>query len=821
MRESMADAARKWVLGGRVQGVGFRPFVYRVAQRCGVRGWVRNSAGTVEILAQGEPERLDRFGRALVADAPPLARPEVLHEVAVEPEAVADFHIRPSEAARPDHVHVPPDQFACDECLAELTDRYDRRYRYPFINCTQCGPRYTLIKRLPYDRANTSMAGFGLCPDCARDYGDPGNRRFHAEPIACPRCGAQLEFRSPTQAATRGSGAFDAAIAALRSGRIVAVKGIGGYHLVCDAANSSAVAALRARKRRPDKPLAVMFPLDPGLATLRRSTRPGPLHVAMLRDPIRPIVLVPKNDLGELSPEIAPGSGEIGAMLPYSPLHHMLVADFGGPLVATSGNISGEPVLTDNRMAEHRLGAIADGFLHHDRPIVRPADDPVYRVVAGKARPIRLGRGNAPLEIDLPWSLPHPVLALGGHLKNTIALGWRNRAVMSPHLGDMDTHRGRKLLEQVAADLQSLYGVAAQEVLCDAHPGYATTRISPAFGLPTKRVYHHEAHASALAGEFAPAEDWLVFAWDGAGFGRDGTIWGGEALLGRPGRWRRVATLRSFALIGGERAAREPWRSALSLCWEAGREWRGSPQDTAMLRHAWSRKLNSPRTSSIGRLFDGAAALLGLVTHATYEGQAPSQLEAVCSETLGAATTSETAPGEIGHEAKPSAPSPLVGEGRGGGSGGYGNVVPHLPTPTPDPSPQGGGEKGRGPVAWESFDASPVALPLHRRADGILESDWAPLIDRLQDESLSVPTRAAMFHATLAELLVTQARAIRHAHGVAHLGLTGGVFQNRILCELISCAAEREGFAVHIPEKLPCNDAGLSFGQLIEASTPS
>jgi hydrogenase maturation protein HypF len=809
----MPDAARKWVLGGRVQGVGFRPFVYRTAQRCGVRGWVRNSAGVVEIMAQGEPERLDRFGRALLDNAPPLARPEVLREVAVEPEAVGDFHIRPSEAARPDHVHVPPDQFTCDECLVELADPHDRRYRYPFINCTQCGPRYTLIERLPYDRANTSMAGFGLCPDCAREYVDPADRRFHAEPIACPRCGPQLEFRSPAQAVIRESDAFDAAIAALRSGCIVVVKGVGGYHLVCDAANSAAVAVLRARKQRPDKPLAVMFPLDPGLATLRLSTRPSPLHMAMLRDPLRPIVLVPKNDDGDLAPEIAPGSGEIGAMLPYSPLHHLLVADFGGPLVATSGNISGEPVLTDNQMAESRLGTIADVFLHHNRPIVRPADDPVYRVIAGKARPIRLGRGNAPLEIDLPWSLPHPVLVLGGHLKNTIALGWGNRAVISPHLGDMDTSRGRKLLEQVAADLQSLYGVAAREVLCDAHPGYTTTRIAATLGLPTKRIYHHEAHASALAGEFAPAEDWLVFAWDGAGFGRDGTIWGGEALLGRPGRWRRMATLRSFALIGGERAAREPWRSALALCWEAGREWSGCPQDTAMLRHAWSRKLNCPRTSSIGRLFDAAAALLGLVTHATYEGQAPSRLEAACSTTTPAmAGAREAAPAP--------SPSPLVGEGRGGGSGGDGTDVPHLATPPPDPSPQGGGEKKHAALSQHPV-IPPVALPLYRRQDGIFETDWAPLIDQLQDESLGVPARAAMFHATLAELLLAQARAIRREHGIKRLGLTGGVFQNRVLCELISSSAEREGFAVHIPEKLPCNDAGLSFGQLIEASAPS
>ncbi len=374
------------------------------------------------------------------------------------------------------------------------------------------------------------------------------------------------------------------------------------------------VISLRARKKRPDKPLAVMFPLQPDLALLRRATAPHPAHEAMLCDPIRPVVLVPKKAGSNLASEIAPDSSEIGAMLPYSPLHHLLLADFGAPLVATSGNISGEPVLTDNGMAETRLAAIADGFLHHDRPIVRPADDPVYRVVGGKPRPIRLGRGNAPLEIELPFSLATPLLALGGHLKNTVALGWRNRAVVSPHLGDMDTPRGLALLKSVATDLQSLYGVRAETVLCDAHPGYATTRLAPELGLPVIKIFHHEAHASALVGEFDQPADWLVFTWDGAGFGRDRTIWGGEALLGRPGRWRRVATMRPFSLLGGDRAAREPWRTALALCWEAGTDWKNCKQETGLLRHAWMRKLNCPQTSSIGRLFDGAAALLGLVS---------------------------------------------------------------------------------------------------------------------------------------------------------------------------------------------------------------
>jgi hydrogenase maturation protein HypF len=739
-------AARKLILGGRVQGVGFRPFVYRVARRCGIHGWVRNRAGEVEVVAQGDAEMLQRFRQALVAEAPPLAQPKVLADYPAAPEPFVDFQIRVSETSRSEHIHLPPDHFACDDCLSEMSDPRDRRFRYPFINCTQCGPRYTLIERLPYDRANTSMARFVLCPQCAAEYANPNDRRFHAEPLACPRCGPRLEFRMPGSGTQFGAGALAATIDALRAGKIIAVKGIGGYHLLCDAANSIAVAMLRTRKKRPDKPLAVMFPLELDLAALRRASLPGPSHETMLRDPVRPIVLVPKNPASDLASEIAPNIGEIGAMLPYSPLHHLLLADFGNPLVATSGNISGEPVLSDNDIAEERLATMVDGFLHHDRRIVRPADDPIYRVIGAKPRPLRLGRGNAPAEIVLSFSLSRPLLALGGHLKNTLALAWGRRAVVSPHLGDMDTPRGLELLKSVAADLQSLYGVRAEMLACDAHPGYATTRLASGLGLPLTRIFHHEAHASALAEEFDAAADWLVFTWDGAGFGRDGTIWGGEALLGRPGRWRRVASVRPFALLGGDRAAREPWRSALALCWEAGLEWNDCAEETGVLRHAWTRKLNCPQTSSIGRLFDGAAALLGLVSRASYEGQAASHLEAIS-------------------------------------------------------------------VA----DAEPIDLPLSRRADGVWQSDWVPLLDRLQDTTQTISSRAAVFHATLAEMLLAHARAVRDEYGVFRVGLTGGCFQNRLLCERVLIAAKRDDFLAFLPERLPCNDAGLSFGQIVEA----
>ena len=738
--------ARRWLLGGRVQGVGFRPFVYRIAHRHHIEGWVRNLAGQVEILAQGDEKDLSRFAAALVAEAPPLARPEILSVTLTEPRESRGFVIKVSRSDGPAHIHVPPDQFLCEACVRELHDSRDRRHRYPFINCTQCGPRYTLIKRLPYDRANTTMATFDLCESCSAEYANMLDRRFHAEPIACPKCGPHVEFADITGELPRGDAALAACVAALTAGKVVAVKGVGGYHLMCDASNETAVALLRARKRRPDKPLAVMFPPDSARVDLRRAVIPTPDHEALLCDPMRPIVLIPKHPRSPLAAAVAPGCNEIGVMLPYSPLHHLLLKDFGGPLIATSANISGEPVLTDNDDVQKRLKHIADAFLHHNRPIARPADDPVYRVIAGKGRPIRIGRGSAPMEIELPVALPRPTLALGAHLKNTVAIGWDCRAVISPHLGDMDTPRGLALREQVAADLQALYGVTAETLLCDAHPGYATASLSRRWGLPVVAVHHHDAHASALAGEFTQPGDWLVFAWDGVGYGKDGSLWGGEALLGRPGQWRRFASFRPFSLPGGDRAAREPWRCALALRWEAGQRWVGEERDVELLRRAWELGLNCPRTSSVGRLFDAAAALLGLISMASHEAQGAMLLEAASSN---------------------------AGEA--------------------------------------------IALPLARDADGVWRADWEPLLDRLMDSRVDPSARASLFHASLAVALVDQAKQARAECGVWRLGLTGGVFQNRLLCELVIHLAEQEGFTVHLPERIPCNDAGLSFGQLIEA----
>ncbi|NCF24912.1 MAG: carbamoyltransferase HypF [Gammaproteobacteria bacterium] len=619
-------------LSGHVQGVGFRPFVYRLASRHGVVGQVQNRLGEVDVVASGPAEVLRRFETELVTKAPPLSRPVVTGVERIEARHDEGFLIAASSADADARIFVPPDYFMCDDCRRELQDPRDRRYRYPFINCTQCGPRYTLIESLPYDRHNTSMASFPLCEDCEREYLDPGNRRFHAEPVACPACGPRVSFEvTGTDGALESDAALDAAIAALRDGRIVAVKGIGGYHLMCDANSAAAVAELRRRKQRPDKPLAVMFPITgkDGLDALRRHAILSDAELESLASPVRPIVLVTRRPSSTLADNVAPALREIGAFLPYSPLHQLLLGAFGGPLVATSGNISGEPVLTDSDEAAHRLDAVADAFLHHDRPIVRPADDPVYRRIGGRMRPLRLGRGCAPLELTLPWRQAEPVLAVGGHMKGALALSWDDRVVVSPHIGEMDSPRSLAVFERVAADLQALYGVEAKAVVCDAHSGYTTHQWARRQTVPVETVWHHEAHASAVAAEFARPGQWLMFAWDGVGLGDDGTLWGGEALLGSAGVWRRVCSLRPFRLPGGERAGREPWRSAAALHWECDRRWPDCPDEDGLAEFAWRRELNSPVTSAAGRLFDAAAALICGQTHTSFEAQGPMQLEAM------------------------------------------------------------------------------------------------------------------------------------------------------------------------------------------------
>ncbi len=743
-----APAARRIVLDGRVQGVGFRPFVYRLAHAHDVHGWVYNDAGSVHVQAEGPASALERFTVDLISQAPPLARPHLVRSEPVPVEGHADFRIRASHADSQPSIHVPPDYYLCDDCLKELRDPAARRYRYPFINCTQCGPRYTLIRAMPYDRPNTTMADFPLCPACLSEYSNPLDRRFHAQPLACPVCGPHLIFKHADAIIEGNEASLAVCVAALERGEIIAVRGIGGYHLVCDAANEKAVARLRARKQRPHKPLALMLPLmgNDGLDAARQIVHLNEEQAALLLDPMRPIVLARRKPEAPIAAGIAPGLVELGIMLPYSPLHHLLLGDFARPMVATSGNISGEPVLTDAAEVERRLCKVADAYLHHNRPIQRPADDPVFRFVAGQMRPLRLGRGNAPLELSLPLRLARPLLATGAFLKNTVALAWQDRVVISPHIGDLESARGQQVFRQVVNDLQELYGTHAEAIACDAHPDFPNTRWAKRSGLPAISVYHHHAHASAAVGEFKITEPCLCFTWDGVGLGDDGTLWGGETLLGRPGAWRRVASLRPFRLPGGERAAREPWRSALGICWEAGVNW---PQSGAfadpLLYQAWQTGMNCPVTTSVGRLFDAAAALVGCATQASFEGQGPMLLEALCEH---------------------------AGE--------------------------------------------PLELALVKDDTGLWRMDWSPLIGMLMDARTPAAQRAACFHASLAQALLAQADRMRQMYGVQHIALTGGVFQNAVLTQQAQALLAAHGFEVHIPRCVPVNDAGISFGQIIE-----
>jgi hydrogenase maturation protein HypF len=746
------SGARRWRLGGRVQGVGFRPFVYRLAHLFELRGWVRNNGGEVEIYACGSAERLQLFGQALLQRAPPAARARLIEVRPAAVEPLLEFQILASGREAGTHVHVPVDLFTCDECLAELQDPGARRHRYPFINCTQCGPRYTLLRGLPYDRSNTTLDRFTLCRDCASEYADAHDRRFHAEPLACAACGPSLYWRDATREIRGDAPALAAALAALRHGQIIAMRGVGGYHLLCDAARESAVARLRSRKGRPAKPLAIMVPWrgPDGMDYVRSVAELSALQAAALRDAARPIVLMTRRPNARLASCLSPGLREIALMLPYSPLHHMLLQDFGAALVATSGNLSGEPVLTEPEAVQERLTQVADGCLHHDRPIARPADDPVVRLIAGAMRPVRLGRGTAPLELELPMRVPVPTLAVGAYMKTTVALAWEQRAVVSPHIGELSSPRARAAFAQVVNDLQQLYAVRAQCIAHDAHPDFPNSRWARESGLPVVPVYHHHAHAAAVAGEYPGAAPILCFTWDGVGLGPDGTLWGGEGLLGRPGAWKRVASFRPFRLPGGERAARQPWRSALALCWEAGHAWPAGAQFAdPLLRTAFDRCVNAPATTAVGRLFDAAAALLGICLRASYEGEAAMRLEALC--------------GDI---------------------------------------------------------AQPLALPLPLSCDaaGVFRCDWAPLLPAMLDERRTPAARAALLHASLAQALCEQAVAVRHQSGVARVGLSGGVFQNRILTERVQVLLTAAGFEVLIPRCLPVNDAGISYGQLIEAA---
>jgi hydrogenase maturation protein HypF len=594
-------------LRGAVQGVGFRPFVFRLATSLGLAGWIQNSSAGLVAEVEGASPALEDFLLRLERERPPHAVVLTREVAYLAPAGFTSFEIVASDDTDEKTAALLPDLATCPACLAELFDPADRRYRYPFTNCTLCGPRYTIILDLPYDRPNTTMRDFSLCRDCAREYHDPAARRFHAQPIACPVCGPRLEG-SVAEAARR-----------LAAGQIVALKGIGGFQLLADATDPEAVRRLRERKHREAKPLALMMA---SIEMVRRHCRVSPAEETLLRSPAAPIVLLDARPDHGIAPNVAPGSPYLGVMLPNSPLHHLLLGEFPRPVVATSGNRSDEPIAIDNEEARRRLGGIADFFLMHDRPIARPCDDSVVRLTRGRETVLRRARGYAPLPVPVARPLP-PVLAVGAHLKNTVAIAVGRQVFVSQHIGDLDTFEARQSFERAIDDLCRLYRFRPELVACDLHPDYASTLWARQSGLPVAGIQHHQAHLAACAAENDVSPPYLGVAWDGTGYGLDGTVWGGEFFLVENGRFERIAHLRPFRLPGGEAAIRECWRAAAGIQFELGLPVGGSP----LVRQMLEKKIHSPLTTSVGRLFDAVASLAGVAQENRFEGQAAMELE--------------------------------------------------------------------------------------------------------------------------------------------------------------------------------------------------
>jgi hydrogenase maturation protein HypF len=608
------------LLRGAVQGVGFRPTVYRLAQRLHVAGWVKNSSTGLEIEVEGSSEQLDDFLGKLRYERPQAAVVTTEEITPVAPDGTAGFEILPSDDIAPKTAAVLPDLATCPACLRELLDPTDRRFKYAFTNCTLCGPRYTILLDIPYDRPNTTMRGFGLCTACRREYESFDDRRFHAQPNACPECGPHL-WSVPRQPDNTSILAHTAR--ALRMGQIIALKGIGGFQLLVDARDSQAVTRLRERKHREEKPFALLMP---SLALVRRYCVVSAAEEELLVSQAAPIVLLQPRASCDLAPEVAKSSPYLGVMLPYSPLHHLLLQHHPFPVVATSGNRADEPIATENDEARERLKDIADVFVLHDRPIARPCDDSVVRVAAGRPQILRRARGYAPLPVTVPYELS-PVLAVGGHLKNTVAIALGRQVFLSQHIGDLDALETRQAFERAIDDLCRLYRFKPKSVACDLHPDYASTQWALASGLPIVQIQHHHAHVAACAAENGIETNYLGVAWDGTGFGLDGTIWGGEFFLSCQGRFERISHLRPFRLPGGEAAIRDCSRSAASLVWETqGARMADQVAGTA-IRAMLDRGINAPPTSSVGRLFDGIAYLSGVAGQNLFEGQAAMCLE--------------------------------------------------------------------------------------------------------------------------------------------------------------------------------------------------
>lgn len=757
---------------GIVQGVGFRPTVWRLAQECGLVGQVWNDAEGVGIEAWGELKQLDRFAQRLLAEAPPLARIDsvkrsALHNAVLVPES---FSIQASRSGAV-RTGVAADAATCPACLAEVFDPSDRRYRYPFTNCTHCGPRLSIVRAIPYDRTNTSMSTFPMCADCQAEYADPGNRRFHAQPNACPVCGPQVWLEDANGDRLEPDPDYDAIEMAARlicRGYIVAIKGIGGIHLACDAANAQAVAMLRQRKQRYQKAFALMAR---DVAMVRRYARLNAEEQALLLDQAAPIVVLQAAG-DSLASGIAPGQHSLGFMLPYTPLHHLLMQNIGRPIVLTSGNRSDEPQTIDNLDAHRRLDKIADYYLLHDREIVNRLDDSVLRFADGKPRLLRRARGYAPQPLLLPPELAadRSILAMGGELKNTFCLLKEGKAIVSQHMGDLeDAATYGDYLHNLEL-YQDLYGFSPDLVVVDKHPNYLSThvgeRMSAEMGVPLLKVQHHYAHILSCVAEHGVTPDYgkvLGMVLDGLGYGDDRTIWGGEFLLADYQGFARVGYFQPVAMPGGVQSIREPWRNTyahLSTCigWQDVQQRYGglelvrylSNKPLGFIQQMMDKGLNSPAASSAGRLFDAVAAALGVCPDfASYEGQAAIELEA---------------------------------------------------------------------LAQASFESQDQYLYPYENAAAQLNwrQLWLALLDdirRGEDKGVI----AARFHHTLAAAVSDTAWGLAMEHDVETVILNGGVMQNRLLLEQTARLLRNHGLRVLVPERLPANDGGLSLGQAVAA----
>ncbi|HKH98104.1 MAG TPA: carbamoyltransferase HypF [Candidatus Sulfotelmatobacter sp.] len=599
-------------LRGAVQGVGFRPFVYRLATEMALTGWVLNSSAGLVVEVEGPPDELNRFEQRLERERPRASVVTVRESAWLAPQGSTRFEILASDSDSGKTVNVLPDLATCTDCREELFDPENRRFEYPFTNCTNCGPRYTIVVDIPYDRPNTTMREFVLCPDCREEYENPGDRRFHAQPNACPVCGPKLD------------GTIEDAAEALRLGEIVALKGIGGFQLLVDARQAPAVARLRERKHREEKPFALMMP---SLEVAREYCEISPAEEQLLESQAAPIVLLRPMPGTDLAWNVAHCSPYLGVMLPYSPLHHLLMQECRFPVIATSGNRSDEPIAIANDEARARLQDIADHFLVHNRPIVRACDDSVVRLTRGRAGILRRARGYAPLGVRVRNSLP-PVLAVGGHLKNTVAIAVGHDVFLSQHIGDLDALEARGAFEKAISDLCRLYSFEPEMIACDLHPDYASTQWAERTGLPLVRVQHHQAHVAACAAENEVQGEYLGVSWDGTGYGLDGAIWGGEFFRAENRRavgnqFERIAHLRSFALPGGDTAVREGWRSAASLIFQVF----GPEAVDVRVRPMLERGINVVPTTSVGRLFDAVASITGVAQQNRFEGQAAMLLE--------------------------------------------------------------------------------------------------------------------------------------------------------------------------------------------------